>query len=308
MFPGNGKGNAQKRPSCLWHNNCLNFKKFYDGPLEHVIIIDILNIALPLMYFLLVWVYGKAFFADSTWAKELKSKLLLGIILIHLVYLLDRTFVFDHAPATTIFEILTLLAFSVAVSYAFIERLSRAKETGYFILNIAFFFQLASSLFIKDLLEVPDVLRNPLFAAHVTSALLGYAAITLSAVYGFLYLMLYHRIKASKFGVIYQKLPNLETLERMSFIAIAMAFGLLTLAIVFGFIWLPRAFEDFSYLDPKLVGTLLIWGMYGTGIIAKKRGGWTGRRVMILSVFGFVFTIFSMTVVNMLFSKFHNFH
>lgn len=276
--------------------------------MEHIIIIDILNIALPLLYFLLVWVYGKAFFADFPWAKELKSKILFGIILIHFVYLLDRAFVFNHPPATTIFEILTLLAFSVAVSYAFIERLSKAKETGYFILNIAFFFQVASSLFIKDLLEVPDVLRNPLFGLHVTSALLGYAAITISAVYGFLYLMLYHEIRASKFGVIYKKLPNLETLERMSFIAITMAFGLLSLAILFGFIWLPKAFDDFSYLDPKLVGTLLIWAMYGTGIIAKKRGGWTGRKVMLLSVFGFVFTIFSMTVVNMLFSKFHNFH
>lgn len=276
--------------------------------MERFLIIDILNIALPLLYFLLVWVYGKAFFNDIPWARELKVKLLWSIILIHAVYLLDRTFVFDHPPATTVFEILTLLAFSVAVAYAFIERLSRAKETGYFILNIAFFFQLASSLFIKDLLEVPEVLRNPLFGVHVTSALLGYAAITISAVYGFLYLMLYHEIRASKFGVIYKKLPNLETLERMSFIAILMAFGLLTLAIVFGFIWLPKAFEDFSYLDPKLVGTLIIWGMYGMVIVAKKFRRWTGRKVMLLAVTGFIVTIFSMTIVNMVFSKFHNFH
>jgi ABC-type transport system involved in cytochrome c biogenesis permease subunit len=276
--------------------------------LERQLIIDILNIALPVLYFTLVWVYGKAFFADFDWAKQLKSKLLLAIIVIHLLYLIDRTIVFNHPPVTTVFEILTVLAFSVAVAYAFIERRSNAKETGYFILNIAFFFQLASSLFIKDLVEVPEVLRSPLFGLHVSSALLGYAAITISAVYGFLYLMLYHQIKASKFGVIYKKLPNLETLERMSSIAIALAFGLLTVAIVFGFIWLPKAFDDFSYLDPKLIGTLIVWGLYGIGVFARRRGVLTGRKIMLLSILGFAITIFSMTVVNMFFSGFHKFH
>ena len=229
------------------------------------------------------------------------------MILFHLLYLAERTIAFDHPPVTNIFEILTVLAFSVAVAYAFIERRSRAKETGYFILNISFLFQLGSSLFIKDLLEVPEVLRSSLFGLHVSSALLGYSAMTISAVYGFLYLMLYHEIKANKFGVIYQKLPNLETLERMSFIAIAMAFVLLTVAIVMGFIWLPKAFTDFSYGDPKLIGTLLIWGLYGIGIIAKKSGGWKGRKVMILSICGFVFSVFSMTIINMFFSGFHRF-
>ncbi|MBI3580161.1 MAG: cytochrome C biogenesis protein, partial [Ignavibacteriales bacterium] len=112
--------------------------------------------------------------------------MLLGIIVLHLVYLLSRTVAFDHPPVTTVFEIFSMLAFSVAVAYAVIESRSKAKETGYFILNISFFFQLVSSLFIKDLLEVPQILRSSWFGLHVTSALLGYAAITISAVYGFL--------------------------------------------------------------------------------------------------------------------------
>jgi ABC-type transport system involved in cytochrome c biogenesis permease subunit len=227
---------------------------------------------------------------------------------VHFVYLLLRAVTFNHPPVTTIFEIMTVLAFSVATAYAVIERRSRAKETGYFILVIAFFFQLGSSLFIRDLSQVPQVLRSNWFGLHVTSALIGYSAITISAVYGFLYLMLYHEIKANKFGVIYKKLPNLETLEKMSFIAITLAFGFLTLAIIVGFFWLPRAFSDFSYSDPKLIGTVIIWALYGVGILAKKTGELRGRKVMILSIFGFAFSIFSMTIINMFFSGFHRFH
>lgn len=155
---------------------------------------------------------------------------------------------------------------------------------------------------------MPEVLHSNLFGLHVTAALLGYAAITISAVYGFLFLMLYHEIKANRFGVIYKKLPNLETLEKMSFTAVKLAFLLLAVAILVGFIWLPEAFTDVSYADPKLVGTLAIWMLYGAGIIAKRSGGWTGRKVMLLSICGFVITLFSLTFVNLFLSSFHNFY
>ncbi len=272
------------------------------------ILVDVLNIALPVLYLAIVWAYGKAFFSDSEWAKRLKTKLLIAVVLVHVVYLLGRTIAFSHPPATTIFEILTLLAFSIALTYLFIEARTKAKETGYFILNIAFFFQLGSSLFIKDLLEVPEVLKSNLFGLHVTAALLGYAAITMSAVYGFLFLMLYHEIRANRFGVIYKKLPTLETLEKMSFTSIELAFVLLGFAIAVGFIWLPKAFTEFSYADPKLIGTLGVWILYGVGILAKRSGGWTGRKVMILSVCGFAIAVFSLTIVNVFFSGFHKFY
>ncbi len=270
--------------------------------------VDGINILLPACYFIVVWTYGKAFFGDVVWAKTIKSRLLVSTVALHFLYLLARAIEFNHPPVTTIFEILTVLAFCVAVAYLIIEIRSRSGETGYFILNIAFFFQFVSSAFIRDLLEVPEILRSNFFGLHVGSALLGYAAITISAVYGFLYLMLYHQIKASKFGMIYAKLPNLETLERMSYTGFKMAFLFLGIAILVGFLWLPQTFLDVSYSDPKLVGTILLWLLYGIGIAAKRLGEWKGRKVMILSVCGFGLTIFSMTVVNLLFTGFHNFY
>jgi ABC-type transport system involved in cytochrome c biogenesis permease subunit len=272
------------------------------------LLITLLNVILPLLYFALVWTYGKAFFADSLFAERIKTPALLGVVLLHLLYLLLRTVEFDHPPATTAFEVLTILAFSVSVTYLVIEYRSKTKETGYFILNIAFVFQAISSIFIEDLTDVPDILRGYLFGLHVSTALLGYAAMTISAVYGFLFLMLYHQIKANRFGVIYKKLPNLEMLERMNFTAVKMAFILLSLAIVFGFIWLPQAFDDFSYADPKLIGTFIVWGLYGTSIVAKVAAGWNGRRLMILSISGFALALFSLTFINVFFTDFHKFH
>jgi ABC-type uncharacterized transport system permease subunit len=275
---------------------------------ETTILITILNIALPLLYFALVWTYGKSFFRDLSWAKGIKSLLLLGVLVVHFTYLVARTVFFGHPPVTSIPEVLSVLAISVSATYGVIERRSKAKETGYFILTIAFFFQLVSSVFIRDLNIVPEIFRSFWFGLHITNALLGYAAITISAAYGLLYLMLYHEIKAHRFGAIYKKLPNLETLERMNFIAITLAFVFLSVAITAGVTWLPLAFPGSSYADPKLIGTAVIWLMYGIGIIAKMRGALRGRSLMVLSIGAFAVAAFSMTMINLFFSNFHRFN
>jgi len=269
---------------------------------------SIFNYLLPLFYSALVWTYGKAFFADKPWAKDAKTPILICTIVLHLLSLTVRTIIFRHPPVTSIFEIFSVLACSIAITYFVIELRSQHKETGYFILNIAFFFQLTSSLFIKSTPEVPEILRSPLFGIHVSSALLGYAAITIAGAYSLMYLMLYHEMKATQFGVIYKKLPTLETLERMTFTAVTLAFLLLSIAILFGFIWLNRAIANPNYFDPKLIGTIFMWAMYGFLIIAKTRYGWKGRKVMILSIAGFLISIFSMTIINIFFSKFHKFY
>ena len=203
---------------------------------------------------------------------------------------------------------MTLLAASISVGYTYIELRTKASNTGFFILLLALVFQTVSSLFIKDLTEIAPILRSRLLGFHVSTALLGYTAISLSAVYGFLYLMLYHEIKSSRFGLIYTRLPNLEMLEKMSHKAELFGFWMLTIAIAVGLIWLPRAFENFSYWDPKLIGTLFIWVLYAVGLTAKRKLGWQGRKTMIISLVGFGFVFLSMTVINMYLSGFHTFY
>jgi HemX protein len=94
----------------------------------------------------------------------------------------------------------------------------------------------------------------------------------------------------------------------MTFTAVVLAFLLLSIAILFGFIWLSRAIANPNYFDPKLIGTIIIWAMYGFIVITKTRYGWKGRKVMILSIIGFLISIFSMTIINIFFSGFHKFY
>ena len=267
-----------------------------------------LLVLIPVLYACLTTLYGLLFFGDFPGLRRLKTPALIGTVAIHCVYLIARTIAFDHPPITSVFEIMTVLAASIAIGYTYIELRTKASATGFFILFLAFAFQTASSAFISDRPDIPEYLHSVVLGFHVTAALLGYTAISLSAASGFLYLMLYHEIKSSRFGLIYNRLPNLEMLETMSHKAEVFGFVALGVAIVIGVIWLPRIFRDFSYLDPKLVGTLVIWCLYAFALGAKRRLGWQGRKTMIITLVAFCFVFLSMTVINLYLSGFHSFH
>jgi ABC-type uncharacterized transport system permease subunit len=144
---------------------------------------------------------------------------------------------------TSVFELLCVLGFSLALAYIVIEYLTKIKNTGFFALVISSLLVLVASLFSRDIYGFEyDVLKNELLAFHVTFALVGYSALALSAIYGLLYITLYHKLRTKTFDTVYKNLPNLETIESMLHKSTLVGFVALTFVIIFGFIWLPKAF------------------------------------------------------------------
>jgi ABC-type transport system involved in cytochrome c biogenesis permease subunit len=271
-------------------------------------VIDTLTLLLPVLYACTFGVYAFDFWKGEKKFTNSKRVFLFLTLLLHLVYLLMRTVHFNHPPITNVFEIFTVLAFSVTFSYFILELMTDIRGTGPFIIIISIVFQIISSLFIRDIVVVKEVLRSNLLGLHVFSALLGYSSFTISAVYGFLYLTLYKDLKLNKFGLIFNRLPNLEVLETLSYYSAVIGFVLLTFAIIIGIIWLPIAFPKFSLVDPKLIGTFLVWILYGIGILTKTFGKWRGKKVVSLSIIGFVIAILSTMVTNFLSLSFHSFY
>ncbi|HOI30481.1 MAG TPA: cytochrome c biogenesis protein CcsA [Melioribacteraceae bacterium] len=270
--------------------------------------LELLNTILPLAYLITFMVYAIDFINEKRVLANSKRIFLFITLIVHLFYLIIRTIEFDHTPITNKFEIFSILAFSIGFSYFILELLTDVRGTGAFILFFALVFQFFSSLFIEHNYIVPDVLRNRLLGLHVISALLGYSGITISAVYGLLFLLLYKNLRASKFGLVFNRLPSLEILEKLSFYSLVIGFVLITVAIVIGIIWLPSAFPDFRYSDPKLIGTALVWIIYGAGITSKIAAGWYGRKVIYFSLAGFLFAVISLILTSTLANTFHSFY
>jgi len=271
-------------------------------------VIHTINILLPIFYLATLIAYYYDFIKQEKKLINVKRVFLFITLFLHIIYIILRIVAFDHPPITNVFEIFTILAVTISFSYFLVELVSDIRGTGPFIIILPLIFQLISSFFIQDLTEVKEVLRSNLLGIHVISALLGYSGFTISAVYGFLYLILYKDIKLNKFGLIFNRLPNLEVLERLSLYSAVIGFCALTITIIIGIIWLPVAFPKFSYLDPKLLGTFLVWLLYALGITSKVLGNWRGKRLVMLSISGFLIAIFSTILSNFLAQSFHSFY
>lgn len=270
--------------------------------------IQTLNILLPILYGITFTVYLYDFVKDTRSMSDSKRIFLFLTLMIHIFYLLARTIEFDHTPITNKFEIFTLLAFSISFSYFVLELLTDVRGTGLFIILFSFIFQIISSLFIEDLFEVAEVLRNRLLGLHVVSSMLGYSGFTLAAVYGILYLMLYNEIKMNKFGLIFKRLPSLETLYKLCFYSVLIGFVLLTFGVVIGVIWLPSAFPNFSYSDPKLITTGIVWLIFGFLVAAKYMANWNGKIVVNVALIGYLVMLLSIVFTIIFADSFHSFY
>lgn len=266
------------------------------------------NILLPIFYLIGFVVYVWDFYKPTTAMTNSKRVVLFVTLSIHILFLLSRTVELNHPPITNKFEIFSIIAFSITFSYFILELLTDVRMTGLFIIFFSLIFQLVSSLFIPENYVVPEVLRNRLLGIHVIGAILGYSGFTISAVYGVLFLLLYKNLRTNRFGILFDRMPSLETLESLNFYSMLIGFVLLSLAIIVGIVWLPEAFPHFSYYDPKLVGTILVWLAYGYVILRKTLNNLYGRKIIYLTLFAYSIAILSLIITNTLAKTFHSFY
>jgi ABC-type uncharacterized transport system permease subunit len=274
-----------------------------------LVLVKICEALLPLAYSGAVVAYGLTFFRKEEGFARWTRPALLAALLVHSLLIYAETIYHGHCLVYNPFEVMTLVAFTITLTYLVVEVASGERGTGFFFLSLALLLQTLSAMFAPSVesASANPVLLNDIVGVHISAALFGYTAFAISAVYGGLYLMLYHQLKSSRFGTFYERLPSLQLLEKMSEKASIIGVIFLVVAIVVAVVWLPRILPGFTYHDPKLISTFVILGIYLCALAAKYLARLEGRKVMILSLAGFIGTILSMTVINFIASGFHRF-
>ncbi len=274
--------------------------------------LQLLNILLPLGYLLAALAYLVVFMESPEWAKRWATPFTVIVAGAHFLYLLLCTLVFQHVPVANAWEGFTFVAFAMTVVYLALEWRWKDKATGIFLLVPVLFFQVLSSAFVTHTRAVSEILRSPLFGVHVTTALLGYVAFSVAAVYGAMYIMLYRELKKHRVGLIFRRLPTLETLSRLNLGAILFGWIGLTLASILGSIWAGELtssgqLEGTFYTDPKFLLTLLLWVLYGLTLGGRYVLRWPNRQLAYLSLLAFFLMVSTSLAVNLVLPSFHQF-
>lgn len=264
---------------------------------------------LPLAYCAAVAMYAMAFLRRDERAQRWGRPAAMVALVVHSLLIFALTMYHGHCLVYTPFELMTMLSYTITLTYVVVELATGERGTGVFFLGLALVFQTVSSMFGPGVesTEPNPVLFDNNVGLHIAAGLFGYTGFAMSAVYGALYLLLYHEIKSNRFGALYNRLPSLGLLQKMGELSALMGLLFLSVAIVIALVALPDILPTFSYSDPKLIAELAIWALYAGTLLARYVLRLDGRKVMILSLIGFFGSVLSLTVINALLSGFHKF-
>ena len=102
-------------------------------------------------------------------------------------------------------------------------------------------------------------------------------------------------------------LPDADTLDRITYKTICIAFPLLTLMIAAGAYWANRAWGSYWNWDPKETWAAITWLVYAGYLHMRITRGWRGRRAAYFAILGFGVVMFTFFGVTYLLSGLHSY-
>ncbi len=216
-----------------------------------------------------------------------------------------------HAPLSNLYESVVFFTWTIILIFALIDYKYKYRAIGCFVVPFAFLGMAWAQLGLNSGIEplVPALQSNWLLY-HVVTCFLGYAAFAVACGVSIMYL-----IKSkyeigngnARAGGIIALFPSMKVLDDLNYKAIMVGFPLLTVGIVTGAAWANYAWGSYWSWDPKETWSLIVWFIYAAFLHARITRGWVGKRAAILSVIGFIATIFCYLGVNLLLSGLHSY-
>ena len=277
---------------------------FRDATMD--VLLVVMSWVLPLAYLALAIDYGATFILRSRIHN--RNAYLIPTILLHAAYLVLWGVEFNRPPLATSSELLSVIAVASLIVYWAVEFVSRDRRAGVFVFLVIFLMQYTSSMFmigaIADQAVIEPVSGGEWARLHSLPACLAYSALVFAAVYAMLYLAGRRNLKLHRFGLLFDRLPPLELLGKMSWYALLGGFALMTITMITGVIF-ARHVDNIGEMEFKLLAKTIIgsiaWLTCAIAIVGKYLGKWSSTTVSRVAVLGFM-VIVALFVVSALLS------
>lgn len=242
------------------------------------------------------YIFGMIAKQDKLFTIGLYSALL-GFIP-HVITIAMRWSATGITPFIDISESLTLgsfMAILIFLSFQFSSK--RVRPLGALVIPVVFVLMGWAGTLMKEVAAtLAPALQSGWIWVHIVGASAGFASVLIAAGLGLLYLL-----KEKKSGGIYDKLPDLATIDMYSYRFVAGGFIMYGLMMVSGCFWSNQVKGSYWGWDPVEVWSLVSWLTYGIYLHLRVTFGWRGKKLawyslialiaMIVSYWGIPFTV-----------------
>src|SRR2546426_4573890 len=232
--------------------------------------------------------------------RTLLPRLLWAGFVAHGLSIAVRSWTAGYMAVATFDEALSFLGLLLMAGFLVVQLRRPLVALGAGVGPLAFGLTLAADAVYRGARPLPPVLDSAWLPIHVVLSVLGDAVFALAFSASLLYLVQERRLKARRAPAALRYLPSLETLDRVNYRCLVWGLILLTLGIVSGIVWAHTAWGRFWSSDPKLVFSLVTWGIYVVLLQGRMTAGWRGRWAATLTIAGFAVIVISLVGVNVL--------
>lgn len=141
---------------------------------------------------------------------------------------------------------------------------------------------------------MPYFLNNPYLFLHIAAIHLSYIIFFVASFAALLYLIQDIRLKAKKTAIIFSRLPDLSSLDKLNYRAITLGFPILTFSIVAGVFWAHDIRTIYWSWSAREAYSLVLWLIYALILHMRLSEKLRGRKVALLSLAAFGIIILSL--------------
>lgn len=201
-------------------------------------------------------------------------------------------------PFISISESITLGTFMAVLLFLIFQfTVKKVRPLGVLVLPVVFVLMGWGGTLMKEVATtIAPALQSYWLWVHIVGATTGFASVLIAAGMGVMYLL-----KEKNSGGIYEKFPELKTIDDLSYRYVAAGFIMYGLMIISGAYWSNQVKGNYWNWDPVEVWSLISWLIYGIYLHLRITMGWRGKKlawyalaalaVMIVSYWGIPFSV-----------------
>ena len=231
-------------------------------------------------------------------ARIATALMILGFLLL-LGGIVARGISAKHVPWSNMYEFSITGALAFTGAYLAALRKHDLRWLGLFVsLSVLLTLGTAITLLYRDSAPLVPALKSTWLVIHVVTAIISGGIFLLSNVIAGAFLYLEAMESRGERKAWAKRLPNLETLDQLSYRLVAFVFPLWTFSVIAGAIWAESAWGRYWGWDPKETWAFITWVAYAAYLHARVTIGWRGKRAAWLCLFAGSTFLFNYVYVN----------
>jgi len=224
-----------------------------------------------------------------------------------------------RVPWGNMYEFINLTCFCGLVAGAFVLRRPQYRPLWVFLLvPVLILLTVSGRWLYTNAAPVMPALQSYWLPIHVSVVSLGSGVFMVAGIASILFLLRTSRLGdpqneraeqrvGGALGLIVQRLPDAQTLDRVAYRTTIFAFPVFGFGVIFGAIWAEEAWGRYWGWDPKETVSFVAWVVYAAYLHARSTAGWRDRKAAWINVAGFVAMVFNLFFVNLVTVGLHSY-